>query len=116
MNKKGYTLTELLVLLGVVSLIAIISIVKISFAFSNIDNKDEIANQEKKLIEKASLLYANTIIDRIKEEKIVYISGNELVESGFLTEDENYSILKIKLSYSEENDKINYEVVSNNGD
>jgi type II secretory pathway pseudopilin PulG len=115
MNKKGYTLPELLVLLGVVSVIAIISIVKISFAFSDINNKDEIEKQEETLIEKASMSYANTIIDRIKDEKVVYITGSDLMDAGFLAEDEEYNILKIKLSYDEEQDKINYEVISSNG-
>ena len=112
MNKKGYTLPELLVVLGIVSLIAIISIVKISFAYSDINNSDEIEQQEKVLIKKASLSYSNTILDRIKDEKVVYITGKELIESGFLAEDESYKNLKIKLSYNEENEKINYEVVS----
>lgn len=112
MNKEGYTLPELLVVLGIVSVIAIFSIVKISFAFSDIDNKEEIKNQEKNLIKKASLLYSNTIIDRIKEEKVIYISGMDLIDSGFLVDEDEYKILKIKLSYDEENKKVKYEVVS----
>lgn len=112
MNKKGYTLPELLVVLGIVSLIAIVSIIKISFAFSDINNNDEIKKQEDNLIKKASLAYSNTIIDRIKDEKIVYISGVELIDAGFLIEDTSYKNLKIKLSYNEENDSVNYEVVS----
>ena len=40
MNKKGYTIPELLIVLGFVTLIAIVSIVKISFAFSDINNSD----------------------------------------------------------------------------
>ena len=112
MNKKGYTLPELLVVLGIVSLIAIVSIIKISFAFSDINNNDEIKKKEDNLIKKASLAYSNTIIDRIKDEKIVYISGVELIDAGFLIEDTSYKNLKIKLSYNEENDSVNYEVVS----
>lgn len=115
MKKNGYTIPELLVVLGIVSIIAIISIVKISFAFSDINNKEEIKNQEKILIEKASLAYSKTIIDRIKDEKVVYVSGADLINAGFLIDEEEYKILKIKLSYEEENDKINYEVVNNNG-
>ena len=103
MKKNGYTLPELLVLLGVVSLIAIISIVKISFAYSDINNADEI---------KASLSYSNTILDRIKDEKVVYVTGKDLIKAGFLVDDESYNSLKVKLSYNEKKDKINYEVVS----
>ena len=112
MKKNGYTLPELLVLLGVVSLIAIISIVKISFAYSDINNADEIKAQEKNLIKKAYLSYSNTILDRIKDEKVVYITGKDLIKAGFLIDDESYNSLKVKLSYNEKKDKINYEVVS----
>ena len=112
MNKKGYTLPELLVVLGIVTLIAIVSIIKVSFAFSDINNDEEIKKQEEILIKKASLSYSNTIIDRIKDEKVIYISGTDLVDSGFLTNDDSYKNLKIKLSYNEENDQINYELVS----
>ena len=108
MNKKGYTMPELLVVLGVVTLIAIISIVKVSFAFSDINNSEEIKKQEELLIEKASLGYAKTIENRIKDEKVVYVSGEELINSKFLT-DEN---LKIKLYYNETNDEIKYELIS----
>lgn len=111
LNIKGYTLPELFILLVVVSLIFLVIIVKTSFAFKEIDNGDEIANQEKLLIEKASLSYSNSIIDRIKDEKVVYVTGTDLIDSGFLASDDLYKTLKIKLSYDEENDKVNYEVV-----
>lgn len=114
MNKKGYTMPELLVVLGVVTLIAIISIVKVSFAFSDINNSEEIEKQEELLIEKASLGYAKTIENRIRDEKVVYVSGTELIESKFLAADDKYKVLKIKLYYSDSNDTINYEVVSGN--
>ena len=45
MNKKGYTMPELLVVLGFVTVIAIISIIKVSFAFSDINNSEEIKKQ-----------------------------------------------------------------------
>ena len=50
LNKKGYTLVELLILLGTVSVISLVVILKTSYAFKEIDNSDEIAKQEKKLI------------------------------------------------------------------
>lgn len=114
MNKKGYTMPELLIVLGIVTLVAIISIVKISFAFSDINSNEEIKKQEEILIEKASLGYAKTIESRIKDEKVVYVSGTELIESKFLADEDNYKSLKIKLYYNESNDTINYEIVSGN--
>ena len=112
MKKNGYTLPELLIVLGVVTLIALISIIKISFAYSDINNEEKIKTQEKILIKKASLAYSNTILDRLKDEKVVYVTGKDLMKSGFLAEDESYNSLKVKLSYSSKKDKVNYEVVS----
>ena len=112
MNKKGYTIPELLIVLGFVTLIAIVSIVKISFAFSDINNADEIEKQENLLIKNAALSYAKSISDRVKNEKVVYISGEELIENKFLVDENNYKSLKIKLYYNESKDEINYEVVS----
>ena len=112
MNKKGYTMPELLVVLGFVTVIAIISIIKVSFAFSDINNNEEIEKQEELLIEKASLWYAKTIENRIKDEKVVYVSGEELINSKFLTDENEYKNLKIKLYYNETNDEIKYELIS----
>ncbi|MBE6161450.1 MAG: hypothetical protein E7158_04445 [Firmicutes bacterium] len=111
LDKNGYTLIELIILLAAVSVIALVFIVKTSFAFKEIDNSDEIAKQEKILIKNASLAYSNKIKDKLKDEKVVYVTGDELIESGFLTQDDAYKTLKVKLSYNEEKDKVNYEVV-----
>ena len=35
----------------------------------------------------------------IKDEKVVYVSGTELIESKFLADDDKYKALKIKLYY-----------------
>lgn len=111
LNKKGYTLIELIVLLSVVTLISLVVILKTSFAFKKIDNSDLIKKQEEKLIEKASLAYSNKIKDKIKEEKVVFITGDELVENGFLIKDDVYKALKVKLSYDEKKDSVKYEIV-----
>lgn len=111
LNKRGYTLIELIILLASVTVIALVVIVKTSFAFKEIDNSKEIAKQEKLLIKNASLAYSNTIIDKIKEEKVVYVTGDELIEGGFLSQDDMYKTLKVKLSYDEAKDKVNYETV-----
>lgn len=115
MKKNGYTLPELLIVLAIVSIIAIISIVKVSFAFSDINNEEQIAKEEENLIKRASLSYSNKIIEQIKTEKEVFVSGTELVEAGFLMDSEEYKSLKVKLSYNEEKDTVDYEVVSKNG-
>ena len=111
LNKKGYTLVELLILLGTVSIISLVVIVKTSYAFKEIDNSDKIAKQDKLLIKKASSSYKNTIIDRIKEEKVVYVTGEDIIKSGLLMDQPEYKALKVKYTYNEEKDKITYEVI-----
>ena len=110
MNKKGYTLVELLVLLGAVSLIFLVVIIKTSFAFKEIDNSEEIAKTEKSIINKASEAYIKKIEDRIKDEKVVYVSGEEIIKSGLLTDDANNKALKVKYTYDEKTKKIGFEV------
>ena len=116
MKKNGYTLPELLIVLGIISLIAIVSIVKISFAFSDINNDEEIKKEEENLIGKAALIYSNQILDDLKNEKHMYISGVDLINAGILADNDEYKALKIKLNYDEKNDSVQYEVVNKNGD
>lgn len=111
MNKKGYTMPELLIVLGVVSLIAIISIVKVSYAFSDINNEEEIKKIEENVITKAGIAYANTRVDELKESKVIYVSGTDLIESKFLLDEEEYKNMKFKLTYNEKNEDITVEVV-----
>ena len=110
LNKKGYTLPELLILLGVVSVVALAFIVKTSFAFKEIDNTKEIENQDKKLLNKASEIYIKKIEDRIKDEKVVYVTGEDIIKSGILAEDDIYKTVKVKYTYDEKKDKIDFEV------
>ena len=111
LNKKGYTMPELLILLGVVSIVAFIAIAKISFAFKEIDNSDSIEKQDKKIVNKSAELYSRKIADRIKEEKVVYLTADDLIKDGFLYNDDSYKTIKFKFSYDEEKDKIDYEVI-----
>ena len=111
LNKKGYTMPELLVLLGVVSLISLVAIIKTSYAFKEIDNTKYIEKQDKKYVKKAAELYSKKIADRIKEEKVVYLTADDLIKDKFLYSDDSYKTIKFKFSYDEEKDKIDYEVI-----
>ena len=110
MNKKGYTLMELLVLLGAVSLVFLVVIVKTSFAFKEIDNSKEIAKQEENLINIAAKAYIAKIKDRVADEKVVYVTGEEIIKSGLLTDEANNKALKVKYTYDEKTKKIKFEV------
>ena len=111
LNKKGYTMSELLILLGVVSLVSLVAIIKTSYAFKEIDNTKYIEKQDKKVVNKAAELYSKHIADRIKEEKVVYLTAEDLIKDHFLCDADEYKTLKFKFTYNEEKDKIDYEVL-----
>ena len=111
LNKKGYTMPELLILLGVVTLVSLVVIVKTSYAFKEIDHTKEIEKQDKKVVDKAAEIYSKKIADRIKEEKVVYLTADDLMKDNVLFSDDSYKTIKFKFEYNEEKDKISYEVI-----
>ena len=111
LNKKGYTIPELLILLGVVSIVSLVVIVKTSYAFKEIDNTKAIEKQDKKYVDKCAELYSKKIADRIKQEKVVYLTADDLIKDNFLFNDDSYKTIKFKFSYDEEKDKISHEVI-----
>jgi prepilin-type N-terminal cleavage/methylation domain-containing protein len=110
MQNKGYTIPELIVVIAVLGLFSIVFIGKSSYALA--DTLDTTEEDTKNLIlVKSGTVYANSNIDALKEEKTKYITTEELMESGYLVEDDDYNNLKIKIDYIEESDSISVEVI-----
>ena len=101
-NKNGYTIPELLIIVGVLGLIALVTITKVSFAFSQIT---------KSLVEQASIAYAKSKKDEYKKESETYIFAKEVAAAGFLFEKEEYNTMKVKISYHQESNSFQAEVV-----
>ncbi len=110
-NQKGYTIPELLVVMVVVGIIAIVCIVKVSFAFSEISNPEEQKEKTERLVELASETYAKSKEDEFKKEEDTYIFAKEVAQAGFLFERDEYNSMKVKISYDKETDTFKTEVV-----
>ena len=111
MNNKGYTVVELLILFAIVGIIAIISINRISFAFSSTE-KISLRENAFLIIEDQAKLYGTKNPDLFKDEKEIYLNVDELVEAGYLLKDNEKTVLGFddlgdkKVKISKDEDKI----------
>lgn len=107
--KKGYTIPELVIVIVVLGLISILIINKTSYAFVTDNTSEETV---KLILVKSATSYANTFKDELKKEKTKYISASEMIEAGYLIDDNNiYKHYTIELVYDEKTDSILAEVV-----
>lgn len=110
MQDKGYTIPELIIVIIVVGIFSIVAINKASYAFVDTDTIGE--QTEHLILIKSASTYANNIKEELKAEKERYILGSDLVEAGYLVDDEHiYSTIKVKISYKEETDQISVEIL-----
>ena len=109
-KKNGYTIPELLIVIGVVGLIAIITMIKVSFAFEEINNTEEITARNHHLVEQASISYAKSKKEEFSKEE-TYIYAKEVAAAGFLFEKDEYNVMKVKITYNENDDIFHAEIV-----
>ncbi len=111
-NKKGYTVIELLIVMIVFGIITAAFVGATSYAFK--DNTDEYYKTRISNIESNAKRYAMTL-EELKTEKSKIITVKDLLEEGYLTADNNngdvldprnskatLNNVKIKLTYDEE--------------
>ena len=108
-NNKGYTIPELVVVAIIVGIFSIITINKVSYAFEDTNEVSE--KTEEMVVKKSATVYAESIKNELKEESTKYILATDLIESGFLADDDLYKRIKIKLDYVEETDSVSVEIL-----
>lgn len=119
MKKNGYTLIELLVLVGILGIAMFVIISKTSFAFQ--DNKEELYENQKNLILRQAKEFGGTL-ENLKADKEAIVMVSELIEYEYLApnSDDKYidvrngndiSNLKIKLVYNEEDESITASII-----
>lgn len=98
MNKKGFTLTELLVvvaIIGILSVIIVPSVIKIN---KNINNR--LLSQKEEYIKSAAEMYAEDNPDLFSGTGVTYVTVDKLISSNYLEYDE----IKGKANCSSESD------------
>ena len=111
MNKKGYTVIELIVVIAIFGLITAITIGATSYAFK--DNTEEYYKSKISDIESNARRYGSTL-EELKTENSKVITVKELVDAGYLSPDNDkgdiidprnqkstLNSLKIKITYEE---------------
>ena len=108
MNNKGYTVVEMLVLFAVVGIIAIFSISRVTYSFSN---KEKITLRENAflIIESEAKKYGENNVKKLFEkEDDYYMNVDDLVKEGYLLKDEKNTILGFD-DLNDKNIKISYD-------
>jgi len=113
MNKKGYTVIELIVVIAIFGLITAITLGATSYAFK--DNTEEYYISKISDIESNARRYGSTL-EELKTENSKVITVKELVDAGYLSPDNDkgdiidprnqkstLNSLKIKITYEEGN-------------
>lgn len=89
MKKNGYTIPELLIVIGVLGLVVIITLATTSYAFK--DHSKEYYETKMNGIERMAVLYGENS-ETLKEEKNMVITVNDLVKEGYLHGDSDGKI------------------------
>ena len=111
MNRKGYTIVELIIVMIIFGIITAITIGTTSYAFK--DNSDEFYKVRVSNIESNAKRYAMTL-EELKTDGSMVITVNDLVNEGYISPDNDkgdvidprnskatLNNVKIKLTYNE---------------
>lgn len=109
MQNRGYTIPELIVVAVVLGLFSIVTINKVSYAFVDPDEISK-STEEMVLIKSASA-YGNSIKNTLKQNKTISISAGDLVNAGYLVDDDEYKNVKIKIEYEEVTDSVSVNII-----
>ena len=114
-NKKGYSIPEMLVVIGILGVVTFIVLLSTANAFK--DNDQELYNEKEKLIVHQSELYAKTL-SNLEQEGYMIVTLSDVIKAGYFVADDddgnvidprnskaNLNGMKIKLLYNDGNIK-----------
>lgn len=120
MKKNGYTIVEMLVVIGVLGIFTVAILSSTSYAYK--DKSEDYYNDLVESIERQASLYGETIAN-LKDEGNLVIVLSDMIDAGYYEGDSegnvvdprnskaNLNGLKIKLTYNE-NGNISAEVIN----
>ena len=120
MKKNGYTLIELIILIGALGVITLLIVPKLSTAFYN--NNVELYQSRLNIYLHSATLYGNNVVkEDVKTNDNYIITIKDLVDAGYVTLTDGEDILdvngnsmlgiKIKLYYDSSNDSVYAEIL-----
>lgn len=125
MKKNGFTVVDMLIVIGVLTLSALIVIPSVSHALKVEDNKEEVYQEMMSSYLKSAEKYANDNKEELKANNNNLVSINELVEKKYIISmfgsndiidirDNTTKLnnIKFKLIYNEESDSFTAELES----
>ena len=112
MNKKGYAVKELIILFAILGIVFSVAITRVSFAYQEVDNEEELLAMKDRSIQVAAEAYVDTHKDKFQEEE-TFFYGKELVENHFLVdvEDQGYNTVKIRVTHPANTEEYHVEIV-----
>lgn len=110
MNRKGYTIPDIIIVAVLVGLVTLFVFGRASYAFSDISEIEE--NAAETLVVKGATEYGKSIIDTLKKEGNITLSGNDLKQVGYLIDDDNkMSSIKVEVTYNTEKGTVEAKIV-----
>lgn len=110
MNKRGFTLTELITVIAIIGLILLITIPVYTGVMNN--NKEEKYKIYVETVEKAALTYADIELPSTVEAESV--SLDDLKKYGYLKDSSDVNVDDILITIKKENNKVTINVNGKN--
>ena len=85
-NKKGYTIPEMLIVIGILGIFTLVVLVSTSNAFK--DNDQELYAEKTKLIVHQTELYAKTL-SNLEEQGYMIVTLSDVIKAGYYVADDD---------------------------
>ena len=109
MEKNGYAVKELIILSAILAVVFGVAITRVSFAYEEITDKENLTNEKNHYLTLAATYYAKMHEEEMKEETFIY--GSDLIEEGYLCDTGDTEKENAKIKITKENGSFHAEVV-----
>ncbi len=111
MNNKGFAVKELIILFSVLAVLFALAITKVSFAFEEVDQEEQLADLKNSNLLAAANVYVMMHKDLFTEAE-TYFYGSDLVENQYLLDlpEESYNTVRFKVTKVNETDEYKVEI------